>query len=72
MGAVRESDWGRGSFIHEEGPRWMKNADSSKTRWKQLIGRVEEIEKPLGPQTVANTLAWSFVFMEFIKQVKKK
>lgn len=50
----------------------MKNADSSKTRWKQLIGRVEEIEKPLGPQTVANTLAWSFVFMEFIKQVKKK
>lgn len=50
----------------------MKNADSSKTRWKQLIGRVEEIEKPPGEQTVANILVWSFVFLEFIKQVEKK
>lgn len=49
----------------------MKNADSSKTRWKQLIGRVEEIEKPLGEQAVANILVRSFVFLEFIKQVKK-
>lgn len=69
MGAVRGSDSGRGSFIHEEVRVGMI---LQKTRWKQLIGRVKEIEKPLGEQTAANTFAWPFVDLEFIKQVEKK